>query len=248
MISIQRTVVVIGAKGLIGSRIVQNLLNDGVGVISADLGIKRNKKIKEIHHEVNLDITDESSFKLMWDYLDGLNIRVDTVVNAAYPKSKSYGKSLRDIGYDDFCSSIDVHLGGYYLATKMFFEYFERMGGGHVINFSSIYGVVPPKFELYTNSNFTMPIEYAAIKSGIIHLTKYFAKFSKGKNIRFNSISPGGVLDGQDKDFISAYKQECLNKGLLEAEDLVGLVKFLISESSLQINGQNLVIDDGFSL
>ena len=48
----------------------------------------------------------------------------------------------------------------------------------------------------------TMPVEYAAIKSGMLHLTKYMARYLKGKNIRVNAISPGGILDNQSDVFL----------------------------------------------
>ena len=92
------------------------------------------------------------------------------------------------------------------------------------------------------------PIEYSASKAGIINITKYMAKFCEGKNIKINCISPGGILDKQPKKFIKKYKNSCLSKGLLDAKDLNGVLEFLISDKSNYINGQNLIIDDGWSL
>jgi NAD(P)-dependent dehydrogenase (short-subunit alcohol dehydrogenase family) len=91
-------------------------------------------------------------------------------------------------------------------------------------------------------------IEYSAIKSGIISITKYLAKYYKGNNLRINCISPGGIKDNQPKLFIKRYKSSCLSKGLLDAPDLFGLVNFLLTEESKYINGQNIIIDDGWSL
>ena len=59
-----------------------------------------------------------------------------------------------------------------------------------------------------------MPVEYAAIKSSIIQLTKYFAQYFKKDNIRVNCLSPGGILDNQPESFIRhtilfAQKKEC---------------------------------------
>jgi NAD(P)-dependent dehydrogenase (short-subunit alcohol dehydrogenase family) len=107
---------------------------------------------------------------------------------------------------------------------------------------------VAPKFEVYDNTDMTMPVEYAAIKSGLIHLTKYMAKYFKGMNIRVNTLSPGGILDSQPKEFLDAYKKECLNKGMLDKSDLKGTLIYLISDMSKYVNGQNIVIDDGFSI
>ena len=43
-------------------------------------------------------------------------------------------------------------------------------------------------------------------------------------------------------------EQKFLNKGMLDADDVVGTVLFLISDYSRYMNGQSIVIDDGFSL
>ena len=93
-----------------------------------------------------------------------------------------------------------------------------------------------------------MPVEYAAIKSAIIHLTRYFAAYYKGKNIRFNCISPGGVYDNHEEGFRNKYGQHTLNKGMLDPSDLTGTLVFLLSEQSTYVNGQNIIVDDGFTL
>ena len=109
-------------------------------------------------------------------------------------------------------------------------------------------GISAPKFSHYNNTNMSSPIEYSAAKAGIINMTKYIAKFCEKKKIRVNCISPGGVLDNQPKKFIKKYKESCLSKGLLDSNDLNGIVEFLVSEKSNFINGQNIIIDDGWSL
>jgi len=94
----------------------------------------------------------------------------------------------------------------------------------------------------------TVPIEYATSKAGIISMTKYLAKLYGRKNIRVNCVSPGGVEDNQPILFKKKYRKSCLNKGLLSPKDLTGLIKFLLSEESKYVNGQNIIIDDGWTL
>jgi NAD(P)-dependent dehydrogenase (short-subunit alcohol dehydrogenase family) len=94
----------------------------------------------------------------------------------------------------------------------------------------------------------TMPVEYAVIKSGVLQLTKYLARYLSGDNIRVNAISPGGIADGQAQPFMEAYRSYCLGKGMLDAGDVSGALLFLLSDLSQFVNGQNLVVDDGFSL
>ena len=130
----------------------------------------------------------------------------------------------------------------------MFSKYFKRQGYGNIVNISSVYGVIAPRFEIYKDTSMTMPVEYSVIKSGLIHLTKYMAKYFKGMNIRVNTISPGGILDNQPELFLEKYKGECLNKGMLDKSDLKGTLVYLLSDMSKFVNGQNIVVDDGFTI
>ena len=74
------------------------------------------------------------------------------------------------------------------------------------------------------------------------------AKYFKGKNIRVNAISLGGIEDKQPESFLKAYKEFCLNKGMLDAKDIADTVLYLLSDLSEFVNGQNIVVDDGFTL
>ena len=106
----------------------------------------------------------------------------------------------------------------------------------------------PPKFDHYQGTSLTSPIEYSAIKSGIISITRWLAKYYKNQNIRVNCISPGGILDHQPISFLEKYRNSCTNIGMLNAKDLVSTISLLLSSQSRAINGQNIIIDDGWSL
>ena len=249
----KKVVVITGACGKLGKTFVKALLANNAIMVAADINKEQLEKLKtEINspdlYTVILDITSEESIKLAIAEVKKTYNKIDVLVNNAYPRNKNYGNDLEKVTYNDFCENTDMHLGGYFLCMQQFALYFKQQGYGNVISMSSIYGVMPPRFEVYENAGFTMPVEYAAIKSGIIHLTKYFAKYYKGKNIRFNCISPGGILDNQDANFLRKYNNLSLNKGMLDREDITGTLIFLIAEVSQYINGQNIVVDDGFSL
>ena len=92
------------------------------------------------------------------------------------------------------------------------------------------------------------PIEYTAIKAGIIAVTRYLAKYCKNQNIRVNCISPGGIMDKQPESFLRNYRSDCLNKGMLDADDLTGTLLYLLSDQSKYVNGQNIIVDDGWIL
>jgi len=252
-----KVVVITGGAGLIGKEFVKAVVeNQGIAII-ADINEELGLKVKEsLSKELNstnidfveLDITSKDSLNNCIDFLNDKYQRIDALVNNAYPRNKNYGRHFFDVEYEDFIQNLGLNLGGYFTASQQFSQYFKKQGYGNIVNISSIYGVVAPKFEVYDNTPMTMPVEYAAIKSGLIHLTKYMAKYFKGMNIKVNALSPGGIFDSQPEAFLEKYKEKCLNKGMLDKSDLKGTLVYLLSDMSKYVNGQNIVVDDGFSL
>lgn len=253
-VNLQNKVVVVGGSaGLLGKALVESLVNADARVIAADLSEEKAQSAlaKEFQDRVDtaaVDITSAESLTALFESIQGKRGKVDAWVNTTYPRSPSYGKKLEDVSYRDFCNNLDLQLGGYFLAMKQAALFFRKQGHGNVINLSSIYGVVAPRFEIYAGTPMTLPVEYAAVKSGLIHLTRYFAKYFKGSGIRFNCISPGGILDNQPASFIEAYREYGLSKGMLEPKDICGTVNFLLSDGAMHINGQNVIVDDGWTL
>jgi NAD(P)-dependent dehydrogenase (short-subunit alcohol dehydrogenase family) len=250
-------IVITGGAGLIGKEFAKAVIeNDGIAII-ADINQEIGLKVKEdLSNELNsknidfvkLDITSKASLNECIQYLDNKYQRIDALVNNAYPRNKNYGKHFFDVEYSDFVENTGLNLGGYFTASQQFALYFQKQGYGNIVNISSIYGVVAPKFEVYDNTPMTMPVEYAAIKSGLIHLTKYMARYFKGMNIKVNALSPGGIFDSQPERFLEKYKEQCLNKGMLDKSDMRGTLVYLLSDMSKYVNGQNIIVDDGFSL
>lgn len=252
-----KVVVVTGGAGLIGTAFIEGLLKNDMHAVIADndeeKAKKEIKKLASIYPGKSVDfqvadITSKSSIDNMITQLDKKFGRIDAVINNAYPRNKKFGADFFDIEFDSFCENINLNLGGYFLVAQRFANYFKTQGKGNIINMSSIYGMMNPRYELYQGTSMSMPIEYAAIKSAINQLTKYMAHYFKGLGIRVNAISPGGVFDYQPETFLKAYKNHCNKKGMLDPKDLVGTMLYLISEDSQYVNGQNIIVDDGFSL
>ena len=252
-----KVIIVTGGAGRIGSAFIKAIVaQNGTGVI-AETNVAKADALKEeilktnakAKIEVlNIDICSKNSVEGAIEILRDKYGRIDALVNNAYPISKNFGKNFFEIDMQDFNDFVSLHLGGYFNISQIFVKYFLEQGYGNIINICSIYGVVAPKFEIYNNTTMTMPVEYAAIKSGLIHLTKYMAKYFKGMNIKVNALSPGGIFDNQPEPFLEKYKDQCLNKGMLNNSDLKGTLVYLLSDMSRYVNGQNIVVDDGFSL
>jgi len=249
---VNKVIVITGGAGVIGESFVRSISeNDGIAII-ADIDFSAAQllaaKVGGRSEAFTLDITDINSITILINNLMQKYGRIDAVVNNAYPRNKAYGRKLEDVSFADFCDNVDKHLGGYFLVAQQFCLAFRHQGYGNVINISSIYGSIAPRFEVYEGTQMTMPVEYAAIKAGIENLTRYFAQYFKGAGIRINSLSPGGIAADQPNDFIVAYNKKCASKGLLETKDLAGALIFLLSNESKFMTGQNLIVDDGYSL
>ena len=250
-----KVIVITGGAGLIGQEFVKAVIEQNGIAIIADINKELGNNVKEkLFKELNtgnidfiqLDTTSKNSLQECISYLDNKYGRIDALVNNAYPRNKNYGRHFFDVEYDDFVENLGMNLGGCIIPSQLFSLYFQKQGYGNIVNISSIYGVVAPKFEVYENTSMTTPVEYAIIKSGLTHLTKYMAKYFKGMNIKVNTLSPGGIFDNQPEQFLEKYKAECLNKGMLDKSDLKGTLVYLLSDMSKFVNGQNIVVDDGF--
>jgi NAD(P)-dependent dehydrogenase (short-subunit alcohol dehydrogenase family) len=227
-----QVVVITGGAGLIGQEFIKAVVeNGGIGIIAdinEKIGLEIKEKLsKELKTEnidfVKIDITSKDSLNECINYLDKKYRKIDALVNNAYPRNKNYGRKFFDVEYEDFCENVNLHLGGYFLTSQQFAKFFIKQGYGNIINIASIYGIISPRFEIYEGTNMTTPVEYVAIKSAIIHLTKYMAKLFKGINIRVNTISPGGILNNQPKEFL-----ESLPWNLFPASSSLFLISLLI--------------------
>lgn len=252
-----KVVIVTGGAGLLGKEFIKGIVEQKGIAIIADINKQIGKDTekllqKELNSKnidfIKLDINSKKSINKMIDKISLKYGRIDALVNNAYPRNKNYGRSFFEVEYKDFNENLSLNLGGYFLTSQQMALFFKKQGYGNIINISSIYGIIAPKFEVYDNTSMTMPVEYAAIKSALIHLTKYMAKYFKDQNIKVNTLSPGGIFDNQNEIFLEQYKEQCLNKGMLDKSDLSGALVFLLSDLSLWVNGQNIVVDDGFTL
>jgi NAD(P)-dependent dehydrogenase (short-subunit alcohol dehydrogenase family) len=253
----QQVVIVTGGAGLIGRSFVTTIAENNGTAIIADIdeisGIDTMNRISEEAKSdsidyMKVDINNKDSIISLIENVETKYGRIDALVNNAYPRNNNYGRHFFEVQYDDFCENINLHLGGYFLVSQQLAIIFKKQQFGNIINIASIYGVIPPRFEIYDDTSKTVPVEYAVVKSALLLLSKYMAKYFKGMNIRVNSISPGGIFDHQPESFLEKYKKNCNTKGMLEGRDLQGALLFLLSDMSKYINGQNIIVDDGFSL
>ena len=119
---------------------------------------------------------------------------------------------------------------------------------GKIINISSIYGVVSPNHEIYGKSKLNSPLIYGLTKSGIIYMTKYLATYFAKYKINVNCISPGGLFNKQEKNFVKKYINLTPLRRMANSKDIQGAIELLSSHQSDYITGQNIIVDGGWTL
>jgi len=246
-------VAISGGAGRIGSAFSKSVVENGGKVIIGDINVDRgNQLILELGDDFALffegNLTEPLIINQMIQKGKEKFGNIDAAVHCAYPISKQWGTRFEDLKSEGLEKDLFNQLGGAILFSQQMIKYFRDQGHGNLVHLSSIQGISAPKFEHYQGTNMVSPIEYSAIKSGIISISQYLAKYYKHSNIRINCISPGGILDNQPDEFLLNYNSECSSKGMLDSEDLCGSLLFLLSEKSKYINGQNIIVDDGWSL
>jgi len=242
-----------GGAGRIGSAFSRAVVENGgkvlIGDINSELG---NQLVSELGDENSMflegNLTEPNTVNQMIE--NGLCKfgNIDAAVHCAYPVSTQWGTRFEDLKSKNLEKDLFNQLGSAILFSQQMIRYFRKQGHGNLVHVSSIQGIAVPKFEHYENTDMVSPIEYSAIKAGIISITRYLAKYCKNQNIRVNCISPGGILDQQPDSFLKKYRASCQSKGMLDAEDVTGSLLFLLSNQSIYVNGQNIIVDDGWSL
>ncbi len=250
-----KVILITGAAGLIGSSLAREASSNQATLVLTDYNEKklndftqnlliRNKSVYSI--PINLS-SNESIEKLFSEILSKFK-KIDAAVHCQYPKSSGFGSKFEDLKEENLFKDLNIQLGISILFSKRLMKQFIEQGYGDLIHISSIQGVRAPKFDHYKNTKMYSPIEYSAIKSGIISITEWLAKYYKNKNIRVNCVSPGGIKDNQPDIFLKRYREDCSNIGMLSPEDISNAILFLLSPAANSINGHNLVVDDGWSL
>ena len=250
-------VLITGAAGRIGTSAAIEVAKNGGKLIltdlsQANLSILESKLLKYTNRDhIKIIVTDICSPNNIDELISHsiTNFKsITSAIHCAYPQSKQWGNDFEEIDLNLLSDDLKNQLGISIIFSQKIVKHFLENNGGKLIHISSIQGLGAPKFEHYENTNMTSRIEYSAIKAGIISITKWLAKYYKDKNIRVNCISPGGIYDNQPIDFVKKYRKSCTNIGLLESYEISNLIVFLLSKNSMAINGQNLIVDDGWSL
>ncbi|MFT6435883.1 MAG: NAD(P)-dependent dehydrogenase (short-subunit alcohol dehydrogenase family) [Candidatus Azotimanducaceae bacterium] len=262
---------VTGGAGLLGIEHSHAILEAGGTVVLADLDKARlaeaKNKLAEYYEEKSIficrmDVTSEDDVSRQSDLLTNELGRIDILINNAAidPKVKDEGGMVESSRLENFPMAqwelqIAVGLTGAFLCAKAFGSKMAQDDkGGVILNIASDLSVIAPNQSLYrregvaSNLQPVKPVTYSVIKTGLVGLTRYLSTYWADKNVRSNSLSPGGVFDGQASDFVQNLTNLIPLSRMANRDEYRGAVQFLCSDASSYMTGQNIVIDGGRSV
>jgi NAD(P)-dependent dehydrogenase (short-subunit alcohol dehydrogenase family) len=261
-----RVAVLTGGCGLLGREYAAALAEAGAHVVIADLAeeaalalaseLTNNYGVKCTG--VGTDVTDKESVGLMVNEAMTSFGRIDILVNNAARNPKfdpqnavEHHNAFEDYPLELWNQSLAVDLTGAFLCAQAVTKPMLEQGKGVIVNISSTYGLVGPDQRLYERDDNEpatyKPVSYSVSKSGILGLTRYLATYWAGKNIRVNSLTPGGVFSGHDPGFSERYSQRTPIGRMARKNEYSAALLFLVSDASSYMTGANLIVDGGWT-
>lgn len=272
-----RVAAVTGGAGLLGIEFCKTLAQAGAVVVIADVDGKSAARVAESLNRMGFraiglktDVTQRTSVHRMVS--TGLEKfgRLDILVNSAAidPKfdpehirvgeegagqerpSAKTGIPFEEYPQELWNQALTVNLTGMFLACQAAVRPMLDQGSGVIINLCSIYGLVGPDQRIYRHekrSPLYKPAFYSVTKAGVLGLTRYLAAYYAGKNIRVNALTPGGVYNEHDDEFVKSYSMRAVLGRMAEKTEFNGALLFLASDASSYMTGANLVVDGGWT-
>ena len=244
-----KAILVAGGAGYLGSQLCEAILLHNGNICIADINLE---KINSLKYSLTQKFPDSKIFSTMLDIKNENSIiesvnktneyfeNINGLINATYG---STGKALNELTAKEFNDANEINLTGSFLLSRHAITKMKE--GGSIIMFASMYGIVSPKPNLYPEGINPNPIEYGAGKAGLIQLTKYLASYWADKNIRVNCLSPGGIINNQDKNFVKKLNRLIPMNRMAKKNEYKEIIQFLCSDASSYMTGQNIVVDGG---
>lgn len=244
-----KIILVSGGAGRYGSCIVEGAAQAGGTVIIASRNLKKISTAAEKFRNEGLDVCSMELDQENHDSILALKQeikrrfgRLDVFVNNAVSRPmKSFDDPI-----ENYAQSMRMNATGCMDILREMADLIAEGGGGSIINIASMMGMYGPDLSNYEGTDLGYPSpDYSFHRGGMINLTRYLAKMLAGKNMRVNSISPGGLFDNQPARFLENYCKKVPLGRMANNDDIKGLIVLLASQAGAYINGENILMDGG---
>ncbi len=225
-----------GSRGM-GAAHARRLIREGarciIGDVLEDEGRVLAAQLGDSAHYVHLDVTKPDHWHRAVTAAVERFGKLDVLVNNAGIVNPG---ALRDYPLADWQQVIDVNLTGTFLGMQSAIEPMIAVGGGSIINISSIEGMAASPFVH----------GYVASKFAVRGITKSAALELAGHGIRVNSVHPGLVRTPMSQDTPDGLFPIPLGR-FADADELSAFVVFLASDESSYATGTEFVVDGGLT-
>jgi NAD(P)-dependent dehydrogenase (short-subunit alcohol dehydrogenase family) len=265
-----KTALITGAAGLLGVEHAAALLESGAKVVLTDIGdAPLNAAFGQLANHFDagkiltrrMDVSQLEEIRALADTLRSTGVRIDILVNNAAidPKVKgdrgiSETSRFETFTLDQWSLQVAVGLTGAFLCSQVFGTAMAKDGkGGVILNIASDLSVLSPDQRLYRKRGLpddlqpVKPVTYSVIKAGLVGLTRYLSTYWADKDVRCNALSPGGVFNGHEEEFVERLSSLIPLGRMAERDEYRAAVQFLCSAASKYMNGQNILMDGGRS-
>lgn len=234
-----------GAQG-IGKATVKKFAEEGAVVFIWDVNeekasatINELKSLSEKIEFQRVDVTNLDSVSEAAKRIVEKHKRIDILINnAGITRDASFLKMTPE----QWKQVIDVNLTGVFNCTKAIAPFMVENKFGKIVNTSSVVG-------LYGNFGQT---NYVATKSGIIGMTKVWARELGRKGINVNAVAPGFIATEMvgtiPEKVIEMLKEKTPLGKLGDPVDIANAYLFLVSDEAKFITGTVLSVDGGLVL
>ena len=238
-----RTAIVTGASGGIGSAIARGLYQQG-----ATLGlVGRNKaaldalarELGENTHVIAADLSDPASIDAMLAKSIKAMGNIDILINNAGVTRDNLSVRIKD---DDWRQVIDVNLTATFRLSRSVLRAMLKARWGRIVNITSIVGVTGNQGQA----------NYAASKAGIIGMSKSIASEVASRGVTVNCIAPGFIDTAMTESLSNEQRvklTETIPAGRLGIpEDVANCAIFLASDEASYVTGQTLHVNGGMAM
>lgn len=227
-----------GAKGL-GGEMCQLFAKEGAKVVAVDMMPLTYENANVEFYKLN--VTSSEDCKEFYDYVIKKYGKVDVLVNNAGITRDAMTRKMTDEMWN---AVISVNLTGVFNLTRLIGPQMEEIGGGSIINISSVVG----EFGNIGQAN------YSATKAGVIGLTKTWAKefARKGVPVRVNAIAPGYIMTDMMKtvpeDLLKKFAGQTMLGRLGQPIEIANAALLLASDEASYVTGHLLSVNGGMRL
>ena len=232
-----------GSRGL-GRAIVNGLLEEGYHV--ASFSRSTSTDVNELEDQFaetfwfqQLDASNSQALVHFVQDVHGRWGRVDALVNNA---GIAHDRVLALATDEQISQMLEINLQAAIVLARECSRWMLTQQSGNIINISSI----------IADRGFSGLATYAATKAGMNGMTRSLARELGPRGIRVNAIAPGYLTTDMSSGLNEAQQQQIIRRTPLgrlgTVEDVVPLVKFLLSPDSNYITGQVMTVDGGSSL